>query len=95
MGNEKRLCVGIGERFDLPIEIFEGTLVNGKIAIGADREQLGEVNIQGGVFDAKVEGIIDHLDLEAFLGVYIWERSRVLRAGGNNQKKCDKNRAEL
>ena len=57
--------IRIRERLDLAIEIFERTFVDGEIAIGGDDQEIGEADVERGVFDAEREGIIDHLDLKA------------------------------
>ena len=37
--------IRIRERLDLAIEIFEGALVDGKIAVGGDDQETGEVDV--------------------------------------------------
>ena len=59
--------IRIRERLDLTIEVFERAFVDGKIAVGGDGQEIGEVNVERGMFDAESKGIIDHLDLEALL----------------------------
>src|SRR5688572_20469948 len=78
--------IRIGERLDLSIEILERTLVDREITVGVDREQLREIDVQRGVLDAKPEGVIDHLDLEAFSGGGGRKRSGILGERSPKQK---------
>jgi len=79
----------VGEWFHLAIEIFEGAFVDREIAVGTVRrkgEELGEIDVEGGVFDTKGESVIDHLDLEPLLGWGEWERGGGLCVGGKDGK---------
>ena len=60
--------VRVGERFDLPIEVFEGAFVDGEVAVRCDGEEAGEIDVEGGVLDPEGEGVVHHLDLETLFG---------------------------
>ena len=56
---------------------------------------MGEVDVEGGVFDAEREGVVDHLDLESLLGRRGGEGGAILdRLGGGAGGEEKKSYAE-
>lgn len=76
----------VRKRFNLAIEGFEKAGVGLQFTGLGEIEELGEIDIESGVFDAEREGIIDHLNLEPFLGGWVGERGGILGMSGHEEK---------